>query len=694
MGRRPIIIPRHQSQQPKPCLSGANGLVLAHPLALMNISGVEIEIEEESSGSGSSIGIRRHGQPLQPQRNGSQFSTPEKKKNNKRSRMVRKRSPTSILLPLDFIEEEVEEEEEERYRQTITNKAKTDKGGITKNSATMGDGDLSSAVTSSLFRTERKEEEPESVLSGGAVMNSSFVNKTENDECDDFFSNNNRETVDDVEERLSEYFDTSDFGSVIEHVNESDDFGHDLVVLPNEDDELDEDDDRSTGTFSEMMLQQEEQFASMLTTSAGSSILTTSTLERSLEQKRKQFQLQQKNGGNPPLFGEFPMQRILQAAVHNSQKNENDRGKNNNINNNNMKNALVIPTLSHRPLMLPEEQRRAALVRYRYNQIIHTKSHGKRNDWQNLAASARKSESNPKDKYQQLVYSDLEQIMGKEEKEQQPLADHENSFQEVISSEDSFASTMNDELRSLKNSTLLSNESFRKAATRLSRDLYESNARVTMLEAELEAAKKQRELCRERHGFVKAKREKEKELTAIRTLHLEILGNGGTNERARRMLLEHRKHEIPNTLHRQQQHDANKKNLEGAETPGDANTSIPSTSPGLIFAGSRREKYFKESHRVVPPKNQPEAAAAMERKEGDNNNDAFYRRKSIEELRAIKNRLEVIKDLFDKARYIMVSSENKSESSQTDTLRKQHQSQVMIENAVSKYILFRTKSLV
>ena len=715
MGRRPIIIPRHQSsssslsfssqqqqQQPpkQPCFSttGANGFaiatVLAHPLALMNISGIDINsdinsdisndididnieidinihIDDEENGSGrsnSSIGIRRHGPPQQSllssssSSNQQQFSTPEKnkKKNNKhkRSRMVRnkQRSPTSIILPLDFIEEEVEleevftVEEEERFRQTTTTTTSTNMGntgkagGIPhKNSSAVAaatvvrDGKYCftsaiAAAASQLFHTkfQDNEPEPESVMSGGSVvLNSDASYDVDDDECNAFFSNYNRPTVDDdnhdddggnceFEARLSEFFDTSDFGSVIEHVNESDDYGHHhLVVLPNKnenDNNEDEfDDDRSNGTFSEMMLhQQEEQLfalqqqqqqeeeeeqqqhlfapSMLLTTSTrNSSILTTSTLEPSLEQqeqqqKRKQFQFQQKHP--PTIFGEalFPMQRILQAATHNiSQKNnEHERGKSNTntntnttINNNNNTNTthedLVMPTLSHPPLMLPEEQRRAALARYRYNQIIHTKtkSHPKRNDEQTTPAASTRKEQ------QQSFAEDRETNCSQED---------------IISPEESFASTIDDELRSLKNSALVSNESFRKVETRLSRDLHESDAKVTMLEADLVAAKKQRELCRERYGFVKAKREKEKEL--------EIHGNGGTNDRARRMLLEHRKQEIiaaNTTLHRQhhqqkqQQHDANKENLED-------DTSFSSTSPGLIFAGSRREKNFRESH--------------------------------------------------------------------------------------------------
>jgi hypothetical protein len=83
----------------------------------------------------------------------------------------------------------------------------------------------------------------------------------------------------------------------------------------------------------------------------------------------------------------------------------------------------------------------------------------------------------------------------------------------------------------------MSSESFRKEEeTRLSTELYESNVKVTMLEAHLATAKKQHELCRERYNFAKAMREKEKEiakamqekekeLISIRTLHLESISD-------------------------------------------------------------------------------------------------------------------------------------------------------------------------
>ena len=186
MGRRPIIIPRHQAlrrtdqgQYHAHDANATDSLLkadsLAHPLALLE----DEESPNDSFGSSSgnsgcvgSIGIRRHGQKQQHRH---QFSTPEKKN---RTRVVRKRSPTSVLLPLEFIEEEGEEEEDQ-----------DPKTGLAKR--------------------------PESVVSDIAVLGG-LQGDREDGLSDSFFDDN------------------SIFGSIIEHVNESNDFGHDLV-LPSDD---------------------------------------------------------------------------------------------------------------------------------------------------------------------------------------------------------------------------------------------------------------------------------------------------------------------------------------------------------------------------------------------------------------------------------------------------------------------------
>jgi hypothetical protein len=691
MGRRPIIIPRHQSHAPMPFQIGATGKEslaaaennsLAHPLALMNINGVEeAPSVKGTNGGGGGIGIRRHGQ-LQ-RSSGASFSTPEKKI---RTRMIRKRSPTSILLPLDFIEEEEEGEDEEgnAYQaadhQAAGHNAESNhnKGVVNPTSVPSEDREgLDAHGPPSLLGNRDKEDEP------GSMLSSIILNQPEDD--DDFFEKYNQDV--DEETRLSEIFDTSVFGSVIDHVDDSNDFGHDMVLpeevaellstsMPSQgsnEDDNGEDDDRSSETFWEMMHQQnrelmhqqEEHFASMLTTSAGSSILTTSTLEQSLEQKR------QKDGKDTAF------QRILKAAAQNCEKNAIGKGNNNdsiisnnthkkNSNNNHVSPVKSKPATSQPPLILPEDKRRVALARYRYNQIIHSKSNRMKKEDQPQVPT-RKIGSNVKDKIPP-VHDHLEQ-MGINKKD-------------TSTGEDSFA-IIEDDLRCLKDSTLKSDGSFRVAASYLSKDLYESNVLVKTLEAQLEDAKKQRVLCLERFEAAKAKRVREKELTAIQTLHLEILSVCGRDDGSRKKLLERHQHDtsvgkeegVLGTRflflqqQQQQQHDDNKENS------GD--------------------NHLIQSETVAP---EPSARDAKKEGQGDagDDDDNSYRNKSIEELRVIKNRLEAIKDLLDKARYMVTEESSSSSSSKGEFLRKQkqHQSKVMIETAASKYISFRTKNLV
>ena len=702
MGRRPIIIPRHKSHnrswQPgerggaNTALSGADSL--AHPLAMMNI-----RIEEQPDGDRDSgnvhIGIRRHGQP---QRNGGQSVTPEKKKE---VRLFRKRSPTSIILPLDFIEEEGEEETEREV----------DRDGRKK------DGSSSRFPGNGVAVTNNGRHHPSSVLSGGA-MSSIFSTKPEDVDNDDFLKYN-RENIE--EDRLSEIFDTSVFGSVIEHVDESNDLGHGMV-FPNEEsavqgrplfgnkdyEDNNNGDKQSTGTFREMIPEQDEQFTAMLTTSFTSSIATTSTLERSLEERRKRY-------GGTPRFLETPFQRMNYYA--NSKPDPND---------------CKTPTNSMQSKtspILPEEQRRADFARYRYNQIKHIKSLLKKNDDDRPSSTGNGENKVPEDPCQ-LIYEDLERMAKEEEEEEQqqqqelqelPMKDDRAVAKSCSRSpEDSFAG-IDDELRSLRKATIRSNESFRQAAVCFSRDLRESDTTVRSLEAELEAAKKRRELCLDRYELAKTVRLKERELTAVRTLHLEILALCGANQRARSMLQEYHNSDTemsaaagwgvrgrrfpqwkpdppPITTTTEQPVGGRP----GATDPGGDDTSIPSTSPGIIFAGSRRERNLRDNRR----RHQHPAAAHEttettepnndEGDDPDNDNDIIhdndgdpYADKTVEELRAIKDRLEAIKDLFEKARYMV--SESKSPA---DAIRKQHQSQIMIENAASKYIQFGTKNLI
>ncbi len=618
MGRRPIIIPRHQSQVSKQrgnrnareLDSLAQADCLAHPLAFAQ-QNEQLENEERlnnsfgSSGSGSGsvcggIGIRRHGHH-------NQFSTPEKKK---RTRMVRKRSPTSILLPLEFIQEEGEEEQEELL--------------LLQPHQQFSD--------SNQFGRDNK--------SGSVISDSALLSGTREDD----------------EERLSDILGNS-FGSVIEHVDESHDFGHNLVIpevtgfAP---ENSGSDEDRSTGTFGEMMLQQEHEMryhqerermaedhmTSLLSksVSVGSSIISTSTLERSLEYKKRQFFKEESYKRPPSTF-----QRLLKTATLCRESRNEVKSYNAMIQRKNsaLSNTDRMPTPS---VLLPEEQRRAALARYRYNQIIHNK---------NITTDEppiviRKSNTKVKSR---------SCLPAKEENDPRVSFD---------SPEDSFAS-IDDELLNLRDYTLRSNASFRQAESCLSNDLNESSALVKTLEEQLLAAREQRELCLERYELAKDKRQKEKELTAIRTLHLEILNCSGRNERSRIMMLERHKHEMAS----------------GRET-------------GILEIVLSRKQHSQK------PQVDPLASAEKENSFGgssqilNDSNGIFedpYVHKSIDELRVIKNRLEAIKDLFDKARY-MVSEELSSSSSQSDRLRKEHQAQVMIETAASKYILFRSKKLI
>ena len=714
MGRLPIIIPRHQSilsKQQRQTNGGArepilqaDSLALAHPLAFAEIGGAVVKDgQKERSNSksnsdnkynshgnvsrsfgscGGSIGIRRHSRP-------KQFSTPEKKK---RTRMDRKQSPTSTLLSLGFIEEEGEE-----------------------------------------------EDEPESVISELAVM-SGF--RDENDEEDDRLS-----------ELLSD--DLSLFGSAIEHVDESNDFGHDLILpmdalqFAPEQPMLSRDDessvDRSTGTFREMMLQQQNEMrshkecemmlqqqqkqednhtASLLTTNTRSSIITTMTLERSLDVEKRHFfrdeyaTVNNSSSNRSPKRSsstkrkETAFQRLLKTASQCHQKSE-SRNKNSNAdrisnNNNNPKillNPLQQSSTAARSLMLPEEQRRAALARYRYNQIIHTNRDG---------GDTEKSIS--KSKPVQIVQDTIDrdhtvgQKGGKEEDDCHVSGD-------CTSPEDSFA-TIEAELDSLRSFTLRSNASFRQAESCLSNDLRESEILVKTLEDQLLAAKEKSELCLERYELAKEKRQKEKELTAIRTLHLEILTCGGKNDRSRSMLVERHEHEKTSCasssfggreigilgtsfLQRHQPSQKDQQEHRAADTKekswgiGEAKTPAHDNSDKVM---PHHEENFRDkaSNSVHPQMFEGEPTSSrndIARLASFGIFEDPYVYKSVEELRVIKNRLEAIKDLFEKARY-MVSEEFAFSSSQSDRLRKQRQSQVMIETAASKYILFRSKNLV
>ena len=528
--------------------------------------------------------------------------------------MTRKRSPTSILLPLEFIQEEGEEEQEELQLQL------------------------------QLLQPHQEFSDSNYNKSGSVISDSALLSGTREDE----------------EERLSDILGNS-FGSVIEHVDESHDFGHNLVLpevtgfAPGN---SGSDEDRSTGTFGEMMLQQEHEMryqqerermaedhmTSLLSKSVGSSILSTSTLERSLEYKRRQFFKEESYKRPPSTF-----QRLLKTATQcresrNEVKSYNVmiQRKNSTLSNNDNDGiGIRRPTPS---VLLPEEQRRAALARYRYNQLIHNKN----TTTDEPQVVTRKS--NTKLKIRAC-------LPAKEENDPRVSFD---------SPGDSFAS-IDDELLNLRDYTLRSNASFRQAESCLSNDLNESNALVKTLEEQLLAAREQRELCMERYELAKSKRQKEKELTAIRTLHLEVLNCSGRNERSRSMMLERHKHEMAS----------------GRET-------------GVLEIVLSRKQHSQN------PQEDPLCSAEKENSFGgssqilNDSNGIFedpYVHKSIDELRVIKNRLEAIKDLFDKARY-MVSEELSSSSSQSDRLRKQHQAQVMIETAASKYILFRSKKLI
>lgn len=643
MGHRPIIIPRHQAlgrkeQQPTRTQntnareSILNDDSLAHPLAFLESN----ESPNNSFGSSGCIGIRRHGQQHR-----DQFSTPEKK-----IRVVKKRSPKSVLLPLDFIEEGEEEEE---------NKPKSN-----------------SAVV----------ERSESTVSDHAVLGGVQGNKE-----DPFFDEN------------------SVFGSIIEEVNESSDFGHDLFLpmddadfapAPSSPSSLE---DQSTGTFGEMMLQQnlemkyqqerdemtllrqqqeEDQMTSMLT---NSSISSTSTLERSMEVKKRHYFL------NAPVSGkkETNFQRLLKAATQCHQRSDSRstiRSDNSTVKRRNTFNTIRHPLPQTVPstrssLVSPEEQRRVALEKYRYYQNMHSAmakqlKHDDQEPWNDFTNNSFQSDRDNSFESDRSPQVSMDQESSIEPTGTTAEDDPHISFNS--SSLDASFESIDDELKNLRNQALRSNASFRLAESCLSNDLDESESLVEDLEKQLVAAKTQRDLCRERYDLAKEKREKEKELTAIRTLHLEILACSGKNERSKSMLLERHENEMtsPSIVKKEE-------------------TGI--LGPMFFTSHERGNESGKTSIR-------DEGNLADELKSdfgvgADTNTsrlfEDLYADKSIEDLRAIKDRLEAIKDLFDKARY-MVSTDFSSPS--TDMLRRQHQSQVMIETAASKYILFRIKNLI
>jgi len=141
----------------------------------------------------------------------------------------------------------------------------------------------------------------------------------------------------------------------------------------------------------------------------------------------------------------------------------------------------------------------------------------------------------------------------------------------------------------------------------------------------------------------------------------------------------------------------------------------------VIRPGSRFRRNTRETSRHGIDSGEDRVAPRSGRDSGnnDNNNDRTtlyrcyytndggdgsrcYHQKSLEELRVMRNRLESIRDLFDQARALVAtrSSDESSSSSSSpsqaagSSSKQQAKSRAMIENATSKYVLFRNRNLV
>ena len=122
------------------------------------------------------------------------------------------------------------------------------------------------------------------------------------------------------------------------------------------------------------------------------------------------------------------------------------------------------------------------------------------------------------------------------------------------------------------------------------------------------------------------------------------------------------------------------------ETDKRTSVSVPSTSPGAIVAGSRREKNLEENRRAggaFRRGKQDPPGAGEARRGGDRpcaataaGNHFEYR--TVEELRVVRGRLEQIRELFDRA-----GSDPERSSKQA-----------AIETATSKYIWLRENRFV
>jgi hypothetical protein len=311
-----------------------------------------------------------------------------------------------------------------------------------------------------------------------------------------------------------------------------------------------------------------------------------------------------------------------------------------------------------------------------------------------------------------------------------PYTNDENDQDKVVDdgidngNDDSFEILDNEIV--LKKSWKNSEITFNMAEQKLLNDVQQSNSLVEKISMELDQAKQQNDACIERHRNACLKRNVEIEAYIVQTLHLEILNKYiGQNEKARQLLLDDEKHSINGGIlgqHRnlriqqqqQQQQQQQEQSSSSSSSTSDLNSSFASTQPGLIKPGIRHSINNINNQQQKQQKQQQREQQEQEQEKQNNP----YENKSVEELRVIKNRLIMIKDLFTKPQqqqqqrnYSTDSSalssslsedeEKKKKQQQQQSLLLQQQqqggvddSQIRVENATSKYILFRNRNLI
>ena len=313
------------------------------------------------------------------------------------------------------------------------------------------------------------------------------------------------------------------------------------------------------------------------------------------------------------------------------------------------------------------------------------------------------------------------------------------SYEDNVTTNDSNNSfaILDDELRFLQNNTVSSDTAYSKASTRLLNDLKQSEISVRKLEHELEKACTLRDSCIKRHNMAEQKREKELEITAVQTIHLEILCEYiSPNNNARQLLLnddgdgegilsQYRKRQqryyqnlqsqdknknncTKNFRRSRENDDIHRKFVVGDSSsssspiscyqqsmqsttqqqqllPSMLNSSFASTQPGRIIPGIPNS--IKQVT-IATDGNHKEREVHVENNKSGCSDDP-YENKSVEELRVIKNRLMIIKELFEKASSLS-PQKHEGENEEDNNEEKQ----VRIENATSKYILFWNRNLV